>query len=98
MVYRKRFALAASLAAAAFAVAIAQIGSAVAATNCVPRKNIELILDDSGSMSITDSGKLRIDAAKLLLKKQANRQKTFGAVQFGSDASTVFRPGVVATG
>ena len=92
----KRPLIAAALAAAAVAVAaIAQTGAAGAAA-CVQKKNIEIILDDSGSMFITDSGKLRVSGVKLMLEKPGNQKKTIGAVQFGSDASTVFAPSVVA--
>lgn len=91
----KRSLIAAALAATAIAAALSQAGAATAAT-CVPRTNVEVILDDSGSMSALDSGKLRLAGTKLLLRKPSNAQKTFGAVQFGSDASTVFAPAVVA--
>jgi hypothetical protein len=97
MQYVKRSLTALAIAAAAAGIALAQLGTATAAS-CVPRQNIELILDDSGSMSGFDSGKLRVAGSKLLLEKPANQQKTFGAVQFGSDASTVFAPAVVAPG
>jgi hypothetical protein len=78
-------------------VAVSQLGSAAAAT-CTPRTNVEVILDDSGSMAGFDFAKLRVAGTKLLLEKPANQQKRFGAVQFGTDASTVFAPGVVAPG
>jgi hypothetical protein len=87
-------AVAAGVAAISIGAAFAQFGTAVAATTCVPLTNIEIILDDSGSMDVTDSGKLRVAGTKLLLSKSINSQKTFGAVQFGSDASTVFAPAV----
>ena len=91
----KRPLIAAAVAAAALAAGAIQIGSATAAT-CQPRNNVEVILDDSGSMAGFDFDKLRVAGTKLLLDKAANQKKTFGAVQFGSDATTVFAPGVVA--
>jgi hypothetical protein len=84
----------AAVVAAALAGGLMQAGSATAAT-CVPKTNIEVILDDSGSMSGFDFDKLRVAGTKLLLDKPANQKKTFGAVQFGTDATTVFAPGVV---
>lgn len=91
----KRSLTALAIAAAAAGVALAQLGTATAAS-CVPRQNIEVILDDSGSMSGFDASNLRVAGTKLMLEKPGNQQKTFGAVQFGSSASTVFAPGVVA--
>ncbi len=93
----KRPMIAAAVAAAALAAGAIQIGSAAAATACTPRNNVEVILDDSGSMAGFDFDRLRVAGTKLLLDKPANQKKTFGAVQFGTDATTVFAPGVVGT-
>jgi von Willebrand factor type A domain-containing protein len=93
----KRPLIAAAVAAAALAAGAIQIGSAAAATACTPRTNVEVILDDSGSMAGFDFDRLRVAGTKLLLDKPANQKKTFGAVQFGTDATTVFAPGVVGT-
>ena len=58
--------------------------------NCVVRTNIEAIIDDSGSMSSTDFDRVRVAGMNLLIDK--NPQRTLGAVEFGSDAGTVFLP------
>jgi hypothetical protein len=96
MHHLKRPLAAATVAAAAIGAAAALTGAATAATSCAPRQNVEVILDDSGSMALFDSQNLRVSGTKLLLGKASNQKKRFGAVQFGSDASTVFAPGVVA--
>jgi hypothetical protein len=65
----------------------------------VAAKNVELINDDSGSMSITDPSKNRVEAAKLLLSKAANRGgTTYGAVEFAREASPIFGPIKVTSG
>jgi hypothetical protein len=63
--------------------------------------NIEAIIDDSGSMSITDPNALRVKGMKLLINS-LSASTTLGAVEFGSGfggfkpaADTVFAPGPV---
>jgi hypothetical protein len=64
---------------------------------CTPATNIEAIVDDSGSMSASDSNKLRVQALSLLIGTLAPKT-TLGAVEFGSDflgrpaAETLFAP------
>ncbi len=67
-------------------------GSAGAATlpNCNVAKNIEGIIDDSGSMNANDSENYRADLLEALAF--FNQDKTMGAVLFGSDASPLFGP------
>jgi len=69
------------------------------AVGCVAATNIEAIIDDSGSMSFTDSNRLRVKGLKLLINTLS--AGTFlGAVEFGSNfgfgstpsADTVFKP------
>jgi hypothetical protein len=50
---------------------------------CTPVSNIEAIVDDSGSMSITDPARLRVAALDLLIATPGNEAITFGAVEFG---------------
>lgn len=75
--------------------------TALAAASCSPVSNIEAIVDDSGSMSITDADKLRISALQLLIDTPGNEKITLGAVEFGGAlgiageppaADTVFPP------
>jgi hypothetical protein len=66
---------------------------AAGAASCTSAKNVELINDDSGSMSSTDPNRNRVEAAKLLLSKAANRGgTTYGAVEFAKEASPIFGP------
>ena len=63
-----------------------------AAQNCVPKANLEAIVDDSGSMSFSDPNDLRIRAMELFVDTQGNERRTLGAVEFGSDANPLFAP------
>jgi hypothetical protein len=67
------------------------------ASACSPAKDIEAIVDDSGSMAFSDPNRLRVQAMALLIDTlQPSTQ--LGAVEFGSAllsqpaADTVFRP------
>jgi hypothetical protein len=80
-------------------VAAPAAGAATTKKGCKPARNIEAIVDDSGSMAGTDPGRLRVQGLDLLI--QTLRKKTYlGAVEFGSgseflgipSASTVFPP------
>ncbi|MBJ7459159.1 MAG: VWA domain-containing protein [Thermoleophilaceae bacterium] len=75
--------------AAIFAVYASPAG---AATTCKPASNIEAIIDDSGSMGVTDRDANRSEAIKLLISKSGNSGKTLGAVEFGSDQSYLTPP------
>jgi hypothetical protein len=72
-------------------------GAATPSASCVKANNIEAIVDDSGSMEITDPNRLRVQALDLLINTLS--PGTFlGAVEFGSGfleqpgADTVFKP------
>lgn len=62
------------------------------AAGCRASTNTEMIIDDSGSMAETDRELLRRRAVELLIRKPRNAGKVLGAVEFGSEASTVFSP------
>jgi hypothetical protein len=62
---------------------------------CTPADSVAAIVDDSGSMADNDPENIRRRALELLLTKQANQARTFGAVEFGGDAGALFGPGVV---
>lgn len=75
------------------AVAVVAFSAPVApAATCTPANNIEAILDDSGSMSVTDPDNNRVSALKLLISKPGNTAKTLGALEFGSDQSYLNPP------
>jgi hypothetical protein len=61
---------------------------------CTRVTNIEAIIDDSGSMSVTDPNRLRVQAMDLLINA-LSPGTTLGAVEFGSEESfaTPPRPG-----
>lgn len=69
-----------------------------AAASCAPATNIEAIIDDSGSMAVTDENKLRVQALDLLINTLPAKTQ-LGAVEFGSSffetqpaADTLFPP------
>ena len=70
-------------------------GAGAQGTGCTRANNVEAIIDDSGSMSFSDSGLLRVRGLKLFLAN--NPTKTLGAVEFGSDAARVFPPANINT-
>jgi hypothetical protein len=67
----------------------------IAAAACTPKSNLEAIVDDSGSMSWNDPNNLRIRAMELLIDTQGNEKRTLGAVEFGTDATPLFGPGLI---
>jgi hypothetical protein len=91
--------MAVCLLAGALAAQSGATGAATTSAGCVPASNIEAIVDDSGSMSITDENRLRVQAMDLLIGTLPGRT-TLGAVEFGSAdefegkpaADTVFPP------
>ena len=72
-------------------------GGAGVSASCTPAGNVEAIIDDSGSMAITDANTLRVQAMGLLINTLPPKT-LLGAVEFGSGssetpaASTVFPP------
>ncbi len=56
--------------------------------NCTVANNLEAIIDDSGSMSVTDDQRFRVDMVNILAS--LNQSKDMGAVEFGSDAVPLF--------
>ncbi|HEX3432628.1 MAG TPA: hypothetical protein VHT25_01035 [Solirubrobacteraceae bacterium] len=88
-----------SIAAVAAPSAAAGPSAVTSAAACTPATNIEAIIDDSGSMSITDPSTLRVKGLKLLINTLSS-STTLGAVEFGGNfgfgstpsADTVFPP------
>jgi hypothetical protein len=68
-----------------------------AASSCVPKRNLEAIVDDSGSMSFTDSNNLRLRALELFIDTPGNEKTTLGAVEFGTDATKLFSPALIGS-
>jgi hypothetical protein len=59
---------------------------------CTATRNIEAIVDDSGSMAGTDPGDLRRRALAIMLAKPRNEGDVLGALEFGSEANPLFAP------
>jgi hypothetical protein len=76
---------------AAFAATASAAPPATGSAGCTPVTNIEAIVDDSGSMVVTDPNKLRVQAMDLLIQTLP-RSTTLGAVEFGSGIEAI--PGV----
>jgi hypothetical protein len=66
--------------------------TAAAAGACAPVSNIEAIVDDSGSMTITDPNRLRVQALDLLIETPGNEGIAFGALEFGGNLSSLGGP------
>jgi hypothetical protein len=67
------------------------------AAACTALTNVEAIIDDSGSMAVTDPNVLRGQAVKLIINA-APSSFTLGAVSFGDpDVHTLFAPAAVGT-
>jgi hypothetical protein len=81
-----------ALAALLAAIAAVYVSPARAASSCTPAANIEAIIDDSGSMGVTDTDVNRAEAIKLLISKSGNAGKKLGAIEFGSDQSYATPP------
>jgi hypothetical protein len=90
-------AIAATASAVGLLVALAAGGSATAdpeakASACQVSKNVEAILDDSGSMNATDPSHFRTKLMEAYIGLGGNQGKTLGAVKFSTDASVLFDP------
>jgi von Willebrand factor type A domain-containing protein len=71
------------IAAAVAAPSQAEEPGAQAAAACAKATNVEAIIDDSGSMAITDPNRLRVQAMDLLINA-LDGSTQLGAVEFGS--------------
>jgi hypothetical protein len=80
-----------ALLTAAFAATASAAPTAIGSATCTPKTNIEAIVDDSGSMVVTDPNRLRVGAMDLLIQTLP-QSTTLGAVEFGSGIEGI--PGV----
>lgn len=72
--------------------AIALVAPATAgAKSCAPARNIEAIVDDSGSMQVTDPNRLRVQGLNLLIDTLGSSTQ-LGAVEFGSGLEFIGLP------
>jgi hypothetical protein len=81
--------------AAVLALASLAAPTAAAGAPCTPKSNLEAIIDDSSSMTLSDPTDLRVRAIELLIDTQGNERRTLGAVEFGTDAQPLFGPGPI---
>jgi hypothetical protein len=96
---RSRSLAAAGVGLAVLAAATTPAGASpdgLAAASCVPKQNVEAIVDDSGSMAGTDPSLLRLRAMELFIDNPANDKRTLGAIEFSTDALPVFAPSVIS--
>ena len=59
---------------------------------CVAARNVEFLIDDSGSMEVTDPQLLRRTAAEYLISKPRNEGEVLGAYEFGPSGRRSSRP------
>jgi hypothetical protein len=78
--------------------ASASSGGQASAVACTPSKNVEAILDDSGSMNATDPDNFRGKLMSAYIGLGGNQGKTLGAVKFSTDASVLFSPQPINAG
>jgi hypothetical protein len=65
------------------------------AAGCRAVRNVEVVIDDSGSMADTDPERLRRFALELLVTKPRNEGDTLGALEFGDVADPLFPPQMI---
>jgi hypothetical protein len=66
--------------------------------SCAPARSVATILDDSGSMEENDLLNIRAAAMQLLITEPGGEDRTLGAVEFGSEAGSLFDPEVISSG
>lgn len=87
--------LAAMVALGASGGAAASPTATASAGNCVVAKNVEAIIDDSGSMSFSDPSKFRASLLDAFAGSSANNGKIFGGTEFGSTSNPLFGPATI---
>lgn len=75
--------------------AAAASGTAVKSAGCTPAKNIEAIIDDSGSMASSDPDKFRTKLLSAFANIASNNGRIFGGIEFGSTANNLFGPATI---
>ncbi len=59
---------------------------------CTAADNVEMLIDDSGSMEDSDPELLRRRAVELMIAKPRNQGEVLGAYEFGTDGDQLFAP------
>lgn len=87
--------------AAVTALAIAPAGGAAESSDavksaaCTPAKNVEAIIDDSGSMSAEDPDKFRLSLLNAFTSIGTNNGLIFGGIEFGTTGNPLFGPATI---
>lgn len=69
--------------------------ASTSAVACKPAKNVEAIIDDSGSMSASDPAKFRLSLLNAFVNIGTNNGLVFGGGEFGSAYNPLFGPGTI---
>jgi hypothetical protein len=62
---------------------------------CKPAKNVEAIIDDSGSMALSDPAKFRVQMLRTFANLGTNSGLIFGGGEFGSTHNPLFGPATI---
>ena len=62
---------------------------------CLAADNVEMLVDDSGSMSESDPQLLRRQAVELVIAKPRNQGEILGAYEFGDSGDQLFAPQMI---
>jgi hypothetical protein len=65
------------------------------AAGCRAATNVEVVIDDSGSMEDNDPEELRREATELVITKPRSEGKVIGVFEFGSAGSQIIAPTVI---
>lgn len=65
------------------------------AAGCRAATNVEVVIDDSGSMEVNDEEELRREATELVITKPRSEGKVIGVFEFGSEGSQIVAPTVI---
>jgi hypothetical protein len=65
------------------------------AAGCRAATNVEVVIDDSGSMADNDPEELRREATELVITKPRSEGKVIGVFEFGSEGAQIIAPTVI---
>jgi FG-GAP repeat len=65
------------------------------AAGCRAAENVEVVIDDSGSMAETDPLQLSRQATELLISKPRSEGKVIGVFEFGTEGAQIFPPTLI---
>lgn len=65
--------------------------------SCSAADDVQFIIDDSFSMTEYDPAGLRVEAVKMLITKETNKDKYASAIEFHAWADEIFPPSIIST-